>query len=123
MVRRLIKILGGMAVEDRPAKGHMVGRIAIAAQRHVPSGQHELELAVARLAKDGNTLVMAEAARINDRIRLMADEVADWSAAAAGHPEYFGADPRLIHPDDTGRAVLIPLVRAAIERCFRQLNR
>lgn len=68
-------------------------------------------------------LDMAEAARINTRIRSMADEVADWSAAAAGHPEYFGDDARLIHPDATGRSVLIPLVRDAIDRCFRQLNR
>ena len=42
------------------AEGHVVGGVAVAAQRHVASGEHQLKLAVARFAKDRNRLLIAK---------------------------------------------------------------
>ena len=42
----------------------MVGRVAVAADRHVPAGHHELELLAARLAEDGDAVLLAIAAGV-----------------------------------------------------------
>ena len=64
VVGLFVEAAGGVAVEDRPAEGHVLGRVAVAAERHVPAGHHELELAVARLAEDGDALLLAVAAGV-----------------------------------------------------------
>jgi len=46
------------------AEGDVVDRVAAAPQRHVPAGEDELELAAARLAEDGDGLIVAEAAAV-----------------------------------------------------------
>ena len=59
-----VEAFGRVAVEDRPAERHVVGRVAVAADRHVPARHHELELVAAGMAEDRDAVVRAVAARI-----------------------------------------------------------
>mmetsp|Transcript_74425 Transcript_74425/g.151124 ORF Transcript_74425/g.151124 Transcript_74425/m.151124 type:complete len:245 (+) Transcript_74425:206-940(+) len=59
-----VERLGGVAVEDRSTERDVLGRVAIAAHRHVTTGHHQLELALAWLAEDGDILLLAEATGI-----------------------------------------------------------
>ncbi len=63
MIDRFVETAGGMSVEHRAAEGDVLGRIAVAAQGHVPAGHHEFEL-LARGTEDGNVLMVAESAGI-----------------------------------------------------------
>ena len=53
-----------MSIKNRAAEGHMLGTVTITAQGHVAAAEHELKLAAARLAKDGDTLLVAETADV-----------------------------------------------------------
>ena len=56
--------LDGVSIEDRPAECDVIGRIAVAAERAVAAREDELELAVARLAEDGDAVRLAPSACI-----------------------------------------------------------
>ena len=60
MARLFVKAAGGVAIDDRAAKGHVLGRMAVAAQGDVPAAEHEFELLAARRAEDRHAL-LAEA--------------------------------------------------------------
>jgi hypothetical protein len=49
-----------VAIEDRPAKGDVIGRVAIAANGHVTAGHHELKIAIAGRTKNRQALVLAK---------------------------------------------------------------
>lgn len=53
-----------MSIKNRAAEGHMLGAVAITTPCHVPAAEHELKLAAARLAKDGDALLVAKAANV-----------------------------------------------------------
>ena len=59
-----VEALGRVAVEDRAAERDVIGAVAVAANRHVPAGHHELELVAARRAENGDAVVRAVAARV-----------------------------------------------------------
>ena len=59
----LVEASRRVTVEDRTAKGHVLGAVAVATDRHVPAGHHELERA-ARRAKHGDVLRLAVAAGV-----------------------------------------------------------
>ena len=59
MVGFLIEALSRVAVEDRATEGHVVGRVAVATDRQVPARHHKLELVFARMAEDGDALMLA----------------------------------------------------------------
>ena len=90
MLRRLIQPFGGMAVENRPAEGHMLGRVAVAANRHVPPGHHELELLRSGITEDGDAVLLAVAAGIvfellvDPLVPLGADDALEGAANAFG---------------------------------------
>ena len=68
-----VEAVGRVAVEDRAAERDVVGRVAVAADRHVPAGHHELELVAARLAEDGDAVVRAVAAGVV--VQLLVDSL------------------------------------------------
>ena len=80
VLRTFVESIGRVAVEYRPAERHMIGAIAIAADRHVPAGHHELKLIASRRAKDRNAVLYAIAARI---VFQRAAEAGDATAALA----------------------------------------
>ena len=59
-----VEAFGRVAVEDRAAEGDVLSRVAVAADRHVAAGHHELELLGARLAEDGDAVLLAVAAAV-----------------------------------------------------------
>ena len=69
--RPFVEAVGRVAVEDRAAEGDVVGRVAVAADRHVPAGHHEFELVRARLAEDRDAVVLAVAAGVV--VKLLVD--------------------------------------------------
>ena len=64
MIGLFVEALGRMAVEDWPAKRDMLGRMAVATNRQVPAGHHQFEFVAARMAEDGDALMLAVAAGI-----------------------------------------------------------
>src|SRR3954471_21277475 len=56
-----VEAIGGVAVENRAAEGDMVGRVAVATDRHVAAGHHEFELVAAGMAKNGDAVMRAVA--------------------------------------------------------------
>src|SRR5262245_29789503 len=59
---RFVEPLGRVTVKNWATKRHVISRVAVAADRHVPPGHHELELVAARLAKDRDAVLLAIAA-------------------------------------------------------------
>ena len=59
-----VETLGRVAVENRPAKSDVLGGVAVAANRHVPTGEDELKIVAAGLAKNGDAVLLAESARV-----------------------------------------------------------
>ena len=57
VARLFVEAAGSVAVDDRAAKGHVLGRMAVATQRDVPAGEDELELLAARRAEDRHALL------------------------------------------------------------------
>ncbi len=80
MRRLFVEALGRMAVEDRAAERHVISRVAIAANRHVPARHDEFKLVGTRVSEDGDTVVRSVAARIvakllvDPRVPLGADD-------------------------------------------------
>ena len=63
MRRPFVEAVGRVAVEDRPAERHVLGRVAVAANRHVPAGHHELELVAPRLAENRDAVLRRRSRR------------------------------------------------------------
>ena len=53
-----------VCVEDRTAKCHVLGAVAVASQSHMAAGQNKLELVGAGLPKNGDRLAVAESANV-----------------------------------------------------------
>jgi hypothetical protein len=66
MIGLFVETLTRMTVEDGSAKGHVIRRIAVTADRHVPARHHEFKLLAPRraagFAKQCDAVLLAEAA-------------------------------------------------------------
>ena len=68
-----VEALGRVPVEDRTAKRHVVLAVAVAANRQVPAGHHELDTGLGvRIAEDCDRLLLAVPARIVFELLLQA---------------------------------------------------
>ncbi|MFN9959841.1 MAG: hypothetical protein ACK55I_42700, partial [bacterium] len=62
--RAFVEAPGVVAVEDRAAEGHVLGRVTVASERHMAAGEQELKRAAAGLAQERDRLAVAEAAAV-----------------------------------------------------------
>ena len=84
----------------------MFGAVAVAAQRHMPTGQHKLEFVATGLAKDGQRLVLTEPADV-----VLELPVEAFVPRRTGHALKDLAD----------QILLIGRVKAALDRGLRDL--
>ena len=64
MILLLVEAAGVVAVEDRTAEGDVLGRVAVAPQRHVAAGEQELERSAPGLADQRDRVAVAKAAAV-----------------------------------------------------------
>ena len=64
MVSLFVIPAGSVAVKDGTAGGDMLDRMSVAPHGAVAAGHHELELALPRLAEEGDALRLAKSAQI-----------------------------------------------------------